>query len=390
MSFETINFDIVILIITFFSLIFGFYYGVSRRLKNLISFIIPFVLIHFFLDKLISAIEKNELVMSKWRGFISWLERNFSIPNYHNFYLVILVAVLVYLGIFIIIRLNFSAFKGEPIRAVLHKEKLSSRFVATGLSFISAYFINLLVLFLSVNIFFINANKPVTNILIDSSKKITYIGEYIEVKYALEEYQRLEEEINLINGEQVFIIYDDILELYKNKNNEIIKFVNNLEKDVNDYKALELLDEFVYYYNSYFDEKDKFHYANVVEKIEQFDLIGKLVAHELNIMYNRYDLEGYQNQINDYMKNDLEGFTSILKTVLEKDDFPEIYKFLKEYEKNPNGFSGDNLVYSVVVKRFPDLKNIEKISEKNVFVRTYLNDVVLNKDFRGEIFLQND
>ena len=80
MSFETINFDIVILIITFFSLLFGFYYGFSRRIKNIISFILPFVVMHFFFDKIILAIENNELFMSKWRGFISWLGRNFSVP----------------------------------------------------------------------------------------------------------------------------------------------------------------------------------------------------------------------------------------------------------------------------------------------------------------------
>ena len=239
MSFETINFDIVILIITFFSLLFGFYYGFSRRVKNIISFIIPLVAMHLFFDKIILAIEKNELVMSRWRGFISWLGRNFSVPYYYNFYLVIIVAIVIYLALFIVIKLNLSAFKGEPIKAVLHKEKMSSRLIATGLSFISAYFINLLVLFLSVNVFLINDSKPVTNLLVDTSKKITYIGEYIEVKYALEEYQRLEDEFDLINGNELFEIYSDLLELNKKGNKDINKFAKTLEKDIEEYKPLE-------------------------------------------------------------------------------------------------------------------------------------------------------
>lgn len=390
MSFETINFDIVILIITFFSLLFGFYYGFSRRIKNIISFILPFVVMHFFFDKIILAIENNELFMSKWRGFISWLGRNFSVPYYYNFYLVIIVAIVIYLALFIIIKLNLSVFKGEPIKAVLHKEKMSSRLIAIGLSFISAYFINLLVLFLSVNVFLINDSKPVTNLLIDTSKKITYIGEYIEVKYALEEYQGLEDEFDLIDGKEVFEIYNNFLELNEKGNKDIIKFSKTLEKDMNEYDPIKLFDEFVQYYENSFEEKEKFHYSYVIKKIKEFDLISKSMADELGLVYNKYDLEEYHKQINECKKNNLDGFVNSLKVVLKKEDFPKIYNFINEYEKNPDDYLGDNLAYSIVVKRFPNLENIEKISEKNIFVRTYITDGLINNNFRGQSFLQND
>jgi len=389
-SFETINFDIVILIITFFSLLFGFYYGFSRRVKNIISFIIPLVAMHLFFDKIILAIEKNELVMSRWRGFISWLGRNFSVPYYYNFYLVIIVAIVIYLALFIIIKLNISAFKGEPIKAVLHKEKMSSRLIATGLSFISAYFINLLVLFLSVNVFLINDSKPVTNLLVDTSKKITYIGEYIEVKYALEEYQRLEDEFDLINGNELFEIYSDLLELNKKGNKDINKFAKTLEKDIEEYKPLELFEKFIEYYENLYNEKDKFHYSHVIKKIKEFDLISKSMANELGLVYNKYDLDEYHKQINESKENNLDGFVRALKVALNEEDFPKICNFINEYEKNPNDYLGGNLVYSIVVKRFPNLENIEKISEKNIFVRTYISDGLINNNFRGQNFLQND
>ena len=43
-------------------------------------------------------------------------------------------------------------------------------------------------MFLSVNVFLINDSKPVTNLLVDTSKKITYIGGNFEEKYAFFQY----------------------------------------------------------------------------------------------------------------------------------------------------------------------------------------------------------
>jgi hypothetical protein len=107
-------------------------------------------------------------------------------------------------------------------------------------------------------------------------------------------------------------------------------------------------------------------------------------------VYNKYDLEEYHKQINECKENNLDGFVNSLKVVLKKEDFPKIYNFINEYEKNPDDYLGDNLAYSIVVKRFPNLENIEKISEKNIFVRTYITDGLINNNFRGQSFLQND
>ena len=128
----------------------------------------------------------------------------------------------------------------------------------------------------------------------------------------------------------------------------------------------------------------------MIKKIKEFDLISKTMANELGLVYNKYDLDEYHKQINESKENNLDEFVRALKVALNEEDFPKICNFINEYEKNPNDYLGSNLVYSIVVKRFPNLENIEKISEKNIFVRTYISDGLINNNFRGQNFLQND
>lgn len=356
-SFESFDYDIIVLIIIFFSCIFGAYYGVKRELKHLVNFLLPLVILHFMLKKIFDIINEKTKIIVFLENFI---ESIFGLKNSKLSLITLLsFGIICYIILFLFLMLIFRIFKKKNEKLLLAKESKRSRLIGSILGIIEGYVISFITLCLVSNVFVINYNKPITSFISTTSKMVSKLSEYDYCENACESFEKLDYQFSIVFGLRANEIYKE--------------FINEQDYIETDKTKDEILKDYCNYL--YENDKDE---NQIKMELSYYFKYKEILINELNFL--DCDLDEYSSEIEKIIKNNPNDVLLILRTFVEENDFYEMNYLLEKTKNNKIilGYSENifkELAYQVILVTYSDIHSIINLSENNEFIKCYLKDI---------------
>ncbi|MDD3171088.1 MAG: CvpA family protein [Bacilli bacterium] len=201
-SFETFNFDILVIIIFIAGLVFGFYYGFSRQLKKTINLMLPFIILHFLMSYIISFLLKIEFVVEAKIAIFAWLRKYFLFANYENSVFTIFIGIILYLILYLVIAGILKIFNSNKEKTIFKQIKGTSRILGGVVSLFSSYIYSMLFLFVFGATMMIDISRPVSDLLSKTSNGLFDISElHLYQNEKVYQYDELNKAFSSINGE---------------------------------------------------------------------------------------------------------------------------------------------------------------------------------------------
>ena len=201
-SFETFNFDILVIIIFIAGLVFGFYYGFSRQLKKTINLMLPFIILHFLMSYIISFLLKIEFVVETKIAIFAWLRKYFLFANYENSVFTIFIGIILYLILYLVISGILKIFNSNKEKTIFKQIKGTSRILGGVVSLFSSYIYSMLFLFVFGATMMIDISRPISDLLSKTSNGLFDISElHLYQNEKVYQYDELNKAFSSINGE---------------------------------------------------------------------------------------------------------------------------------------------------------------------------------------------
>lgn len=366
-SFESFDFDIIVLIIVSFTCIFGAYYGAKRETKHFLNILLPLLIMHFSVEKMFELLMKETKVFEFLKYYISLILNDNQNEKNVELIILFLFSLVYYIVLFFIIFFVSNIFKLKNEKLLLIKETKKSRLFGALLGILEGYIISAFVLSFVSNIFVINYDKPITNFVSSTSKKVSYVSQYDIVNNAYESYEDLYYQLMIVFGEKGKEIYQIAIQ------------DESFSCEMSDVKD-DVLKEYLKYLEQKKDYKD---YKTKIE-IENYLKYKKILIEELDLQ--EYDLDEYYLEIKNHLQENPNEVLTVLRNILKEDDFYECASLLKKTEFKELKIDNEEncffeFVYEIILINYPDLKKINKLSKSNVFINYYMKNTDLtNKE----------
>lgn len=352
-SFETFNFDIIVLIIIFFSIIFGAYYGIKREIRHFLVITIPFIILHFSFSSIVVFLEEKA-ILEAIKGVIKKV-----VSKSDDLLVITILAILFYILLMLITCLIMKGFKPKSEKLLLSKETKRTRLLGALLGIFEGYFISSIVLCLISNLFVINYNNALTSFISNTSKKISYYSEYNSVKSICKQYNELEYELDIIFGKREKEIYDIALS------------DSSFSKDLSDAITKDAVLE--KYYN-YIKEKESLNREEfkIKEELEKYFKYKSLITRKLSL--KEEDLDDYFLSLSEALKEDPNNLLSVLRTTLVHEEFSSVISLIENTKSKK--IIGDDFAYEIVLANYPSIKRADSRKKNNIFLKYYFEKVV--------------
>ena len=355
-SFEIFNFDIIILIIIFFSIIFGAYYGIKREIRHFLVVFIPLLVLHFSFSDIIVILRERTEIFSYMQKIVHVLANNGS----YNTDLIVatIISCLCYLILMLIAIFIMKAFESKNEKYLLKKETKKTRLFGGLLGIFQGYFISLIVLCFASNIFIINYDSFLTSFISSTSKNISYYCEYDYFKDVCKKYNDLSYEMSIIFGE---------------KEKDIYEYASLDEKFFEDSFAKETKDDTLKKYYTYLEQKKSLSHEEFKshEELKKYFKYKDTLIKSLKL--KNCDLDEYCSAISELLSNNPNDVLDVLRTVLENEDYYNILPLIKN-TKNKK-ILGDDFVYEIILVNYPNIKRINSMKKNNLFLEYYINGI---------------
>lgn len=355
-SFEIFNFDIIILIIIFFSIIFGAYYGIKREIRHFLVVFIPLLVLHFSFSDIIVILREKTEIFSYMQKIVHVIANN----GIYNTDLIVatIISCLCYLILMLIAIFIMKAFESKNEKYLLKKETKKTRLFGGLLGIFQGYFISLIVLCFASNIFIINYDSFLTSFISSTSKNISYYCEYDYFKDVCKKYNDLSYEMSIIFGE---------------KEKEIYEYASLDEKFFEDSFAKETKDDTLKKYYTYLEQKKSLSYEEFKshEELKKYFKYKDTLIKSLKL--KNCDLDEYCSAISELLSNNPNDVLDVLRTVLENEDYYNILPLIKN-TKNKK-ILGDDFVYEIILVNYPNIKRINSMKKNNLFLEYYINGI---------------
>lgn len=355
-SFEIFNFDIIILIIIFFSIIFGAYYGIKREIRHFLVVFIPLLVLHFSFSDIIVILRERTKIFSYMQKIVYVITNNESYNA--DLTAAIIISCLCYLILMLIVIFIMKAFESKNEKYLLKKETKKTRLFGGLLGIFQGYFISLIVLCFTSNIFMINYDSFLTSFISNTSKNISYYCEYDYVKNVCKKYNDLSYEMSVIFGE---------------KEKDIYEYASLDESFFEESFAKETKDDTLKKYYTYLEQKKSLSYEEFKsrEELKKYFKYKDILIKNLKL--KDCDLDEYCSAISELLSNSPNDVLDVLRTVLENEDYYNVLPLIKN-TKNKK-ILGDDFVYEIILVNYPNVKRINSMKKNNLFLEYYINGI---------------
>lgn len=325
----TFNFDIIIIIIAFFGIVFGFYRGFYKQLQKTASLFLPLIILYFLLPFITKLMLSNDAIVGIAKLLI------FPKLEVHLYLIMsLLIGTILYVFLAATIYLIFKIVQKKDINYYLIKKNKYGRVIASFISLLSSYIIVFVLLYVT-SPFINNANGPITDFLENSTLEVNEIGTlHLYQNNNKNEFIETKNLFDILSGNAIVETFNNFA-LLEDSVNEIEQLLDNVYDSLNSDSQDLLRNEKTV--NKLMEKKNKKYIIDLVWKIEKKNEVFKEIYEKRNFLLDNL---GFINILNlDYFgANDLfiekiiEEKGIIEEFFVTKNSLNKFQKMISEYE----------------------------------------------------------
>jgi len=229
--FKQLNYDIIVIIILIGFITYALYFRFKRQLFFTISFLLPFVILYFSFNLIVKA--------AKQSGFLGIIAKILPFSSNQMFPATLTLAIIIYLLLYIILRLIFLLFR-EPIdKQILNKNNIYLKFANLGMCILNSYVTVVLLLFMFCSVIKIDYNRPITSVVMKTSNQVITVSFVHDMMLKAENYNLYKEAMDQLSGRQVQkdfseikIYLDEVDSINNDFNSCVYPLLSNESKDL--------------------------------------------------------------------------------------------------------------------------------------------------------------